>query len=300
MDRIQVGIKFPTREIGPDHKLFRDWAQSAEQCGYDYICVIDHVLGADPSAHPEWGNQFPARESRAPYTWRDQFHEAMVLMGFFAGITSLSLSTAVLVLPQRQTALVAKQAAEIDFLSGGRLRLGVASGWNPVEYEALGQHFRTRGRRLDEQINLLRALWTNDLVNARGEFDAIDGAGITPQPIQRPIPLWVGGYADAALRRAACLSDGWIGGSDPERVLRSMMVIRQAAEAAGRDPTTIGLEVLANTGYGHRVEDLAKRFEAWRTIGATHITVDTMGADLQGARHVEAAAAAARAVGLTS
>jgi probable F420-dependent oxidoreductase len=261
--------------------------------------VIDHVLGVDPATHPDWGRQFPGRESnRAPYTWQDRFHEVMVLMGFLAGITELGLSTAILVLPQRQTALTAKQAAEIDVLCGGRLRLGVAAGWNPVEFDCLGHDFRHRGRRLDEQIGLLRALWTSELVSFEGEFDRIVGAGIGVLPVQRPIPVWVGGYADPALRRAGRLSDGWIGGSDSDRVLRSMQVVRASAEDAGRDPAVIGLEVLANIGYGFRADDLAERVDRWTGMGASHITVDMMGAGLSGAQHLDAMESVARALGL--
>ena len=226
---MELGVKFPSREIGTDSVLIKEWGLAAAEAGYSYICLIDHVLGVDPRVHPQWGAGFPESANRQPYTIGDPFHEPMVTMGFFAGITGLGMSTAILVLPQRQTALVAKQAAEVDILSGGRLRLGVAVGWNPVEYTALGQDFHRRGDRLDEQMTLLRRLWTGETVSFDGQFDQIEGAGISPLPIQRPIPLWVGGFTERVLRRVGELADGWIGGGDLERVTKCMQTIRRYA-----------------------------------------------------------------------
>ncbi len=193
---MRTGVVFPQTEIGADRGAVRAYAQRVEELGFDHLLAYDHVLGADPSAHPDWSG---------PYTHRDTFHEPFVLFGFLAGICSLELVTGVIVLPQRQTALVAKQAAEVDLLTGGRLRLGIGIGWNAVEYEALGEDFRTRGRRIEEQIEVLRALWTEPVVNIRGEAHQVTGAGIAPLPLQRPIPIWLGAQS------APARSDGQVG-----------------------------------------------------------------------------------------
>ncbi|HEX9134145.1 MAG TPA: LLM class flavin-dependent oxidoreductase, partial [Ktedonobacteraceae bacterium] len=146
---MQLGVTFPQTEIGADPVVIRDYAQTVEGLGYKHLVVFDHVLGADPTNRPGWQG----------YTYRDMFHEPFVLFGYLAALTQLELVPAVIILPQRQTALVAKQAAEVDILTGGKLRLGVGVGWNPVEYEALGMNFNTRGRRIEEQIEVMRLLW---------------------------------------------------------------------------------------------------------------------------------------------
>ena len=205
---MKIGVVFPQTEIGADPAAVRDYAQAAEELGYAHLMVYDHVLGADTSRHADW---------QGSYTSESMFHEPFVLFGYLAGITAkLELVTAVLILGQRQTALVAKQAAEVDLLTGGRLRLGVGVGWNHVEYEALNQGFGDRGRRYAEQITLLREFWTKDVVGFEGKYHKIDHAGINPQPVQRPIPIWMGAGAranpvpnDRVLRRVARLADGW-------------------------------------------------------------------------------------------
>src|SRR5438105_2091500 len=191
---MRIGVVFPQTEIGSDPSVIRDYAQAAESIGYKHLLVYDHVLGASTEHRPDW---------RGPYTSETPFHEPFVLFGYLAAITQqLELVMGVLVLPQRQTALVAKQAAEVDVLSGGRLRLGVGIGWNQVEYEALGEDFHNRGKRIEEQITLLRELWTEPVVDFTGRWHRVAEAGVNPLPMQRPIPIWMGGYADVVLERA--------------------------------------------------------------------------------------------------
>ena len=201
------GVVFPQTEFGNDVQAIKDYAQTAEGLGYDYLLVYDHVLGAHPSREPKL---------TGPYTYEHPFHEPMVFFGFLSAITTkLELVTGILILPQRQTALVAKQTAEVDVLSGGRLRLGIGIGWNYVEYDALGEEFRTRGRRVEEQIEVLRKLWTQPLVTHKGAHHVIDNAGINPLPIRRPIPVWFGGAAEPVLERAARIGDGWMPAGRP-------------------------------------------------------------------------------------
>src|SRR6266404_7156909 len=201
---MQVGVIFPQTEIGADPVAVRDYVQAAENLGYAHLLVYDHVLGADAQRHAGWSGG---------YTAKDMVHEPFVAFGYIAALTQrLELGTAVLVLGQRQTALVAKQAAEVDVLSGGRLRLGIGIGWNHVEYEALGENFHNRGRRSEEQIAVLRALWTQDVVDFHGRWHHIRHAGLNPLPIQRPIPLWLGGGrpgGEAVIERIGRLADGW-------------------------------------------------------------------------------------------
>src|SRR5580693_4314717 len=230
------GVVFPQIEFGSDPQAIKDYAQTAEGLGYDYLLVYDHIL----SAHPE-----RERKLTGPYTNQHPFHEPMVLFGFLAGVTKrLQLTTGILILPQRQTALVAKQAAEIDVLSGGRLRLGIGLGWNHVEYEALGEDFRTRGRRVEEQVEVLRKLWTQPLVNFRGANHVIDNAGLNPMPIQRPIPIWFGGSAEPAIKRAAKLADGWMpaGRKPDDAVKRLIEQLEKHLQEAGRDRKDFGID----------------------------------------------------------
>jgi probable F420-dependent oxidoreductase len=204
---VQIGVVFPQTELGGDAGALRAYAEGVEALGYRHLLVYDHVLGADPEAHAPW---------RGPYTIATTFHEPFVMFGYLAGFTGLELVTGIIILPQRQTALVAKQAAEVDLLTGGHFRLGVGLGWNEVEYEALGQPFDKRGRRLSEQIGVLRRLWTETAVTHEGEFDTITAAGLAPAPVQRPIPVWIGGSSDAAYRRVGWQPD------DPARFERQV------------------------------------------------------------------------------
>jgi probable F420-dependent oxidoreductase len=261
--------------------VIRDYAQAAEDLGYSHLLVYDHVLGASSEHRPDW---------RGPYDHRTQFHEPFVLFGYLAGVTQrIQLVTGIIILPQRQTALVAKQAAEVDVLSGGRLRLGVGIGWNDVEYEALGEDFHNRGRRVEEQIALMRALWTQDVVNFQGRWHHINNAGINPLPIQRPIPLWMGGGAEAVLKRVARLADGWFPQIRPdERGREILQRLFEYAREAGRDPGSIGIEGRAGIANGGP-DDWAKAVEAWQKMGASHLAVNTMSAGLDSpAKHIEA------------
>ena len=267
---MKIGVVFPQTEIGPDVGAVRAYGQCADELGYHHVLAYDHVVGADPAVHQGW---------KGPYDVQTQFHEPFVLFGFLAAITSLQFTTGVLILPQRETVLVAKQAAELDLLSGGRLRLGVGVGWNPVEYEALGQDFTARGPRLDEQCELLRLLWTRPSLTFQGRFDQVSGAGLSPLPIQRPIPVWFGGGSAPAYRRMGRLADGWFPQLQPgPELTAAMTAVAAAATAAGRDPADLGME--GRLGWHGDLDDLAQQAQRWRAAGATHVSINTMGAGL--------------------
>jgi len=263
---MKIGAVFPQLEIGADPKVVRDWATTVEDAGYNHVLAYDHVLGADPANCPGWTG----------YTDKSLFHEVFVLFGYLAGITTeLELVTGVLVLPQRQTALVAKQAAEVDVLSGGRLRLGVGIGWNHVEYQALGVPFRQRGALLEEQVDVLRRLWADPVISYDGKYHEIEEAGLNPLP-GREIPIWFGGSADAVLRRTGRIGDGWMPQSAPDETARDQIArIRQAAEEAGRDPAAIGIEARLTLGAVPE-QDWRAFADGWRDLGATHLGVNTM------------------------
>jgi len=266
---MRIGAVFPQTEIGDDPGVVREYAQTVEGMGFTHILVYDHVLGASTANRPDW---------RGPYTSDTLFHEPFVLFGYLAGLTrSVELVTGVIILPQRQTALVAKQAAEVDVLSGGRMRLGVGVGWNPVEYEGLNENFNNRGARSEEQIEVLRALWSDPVVTFKGRWHTIDAAGIKPLPVQRPIPIWIGGSVEATLERVARLGDGWFPQMPPNEQAKKMIdLLRTHVEAAGRSMNEIGIE--ARLSISQTPEDGWKRFaEDWRNLGATHLTINTMG-----------------------
>ncbi len=276
---MKTGVVFPQTEIGADPAAVRDYVQAVEELGYSHMLVYDHVLGADTSHHADW---------QGSYTSESMFHEPFVLFGYLAGITTkLELVTAVLILGQRQTALVAKQAAEVDLLTGGRLRLGVGVGWNHVEYEALNQDFSNRGRRYAEQINLLREFWTKDVVSFEGRYHKVDYAGVNPQPVQRPIPIWMGAGAranpvptDRVLRRVARLADGWFPQMPPgDDAKATVERLRKFAVEAGRDAADIGMESRINLADGDP-EFWQGQARAWQELGATHVSVNTMRAGL--------------------
>ena len=276
---MKTGAVFPQTEIGADPAAVRDYVQAVEELGYSHMMVYDHVLGADTSHHADW---------QGSYTSESMFHEPFVLFGYLAGITTtIELVTAVLILGQRQTALVAKQAAEVDLLTGGRLRLGVGVGWNHVEYEALNQEFSNRGQRYAEQIRLLREFWTQEVVEFEGRYHKVDYAGVNPQPVQRPIPIWMGagGRADPVptdrvLRRVARLADGWFPQMQPGDDARATVErLNVFAKEAGRDAATIGMEPRINLGDGDP-EFWQEQAEVWEDMGATHVSVNTMRAGL--------------------
>jgi probable F420-dependent oxidoreductase len=285
---VKIGVVYPQAEIATDVGTVRTYAARVEELGYHHIMAYDHVVGADPAVHTDW---------RGPYDMDTTFHEPFVLYGFLAGITSLELVTGVIISPQRQTVLLAKQAAEVDILTGGRFRLGLGIGWNAVEYEALGQDFRTRGRRQEEQVELLRRLWTERSVTYKGGFDRITGAGIWPLPVQRPIPVWLGGSSVPAYRRAGRLADGWFPQMGPGPELdEAIAVVQKAAAEAGRDPAALGME--GRLGFDGRDTDaLVRTAEQWRDAGATHFAVNTLEKGFSGLdAHLDALAAAADAL----
>lgn len=267
---MKYGVIFPQLEIGADPVVIRDYVQAIEGMGFDYLMIYDHVLGANPDRAGGWSG---------PYTHTEMFHEPFVLFGYLAALTQrLELATGILILPQRQTALVAKQAAQVDVLSGGRMRLGIGIGWNAVEYEALGENFHNRGKRSEEQVTLLRALWTQPLVTFRGQHHSVSDAGLNPMPIQRPIPIWFGGMADATLERAARLGDGWIPNPAPMDKVRGMIdTLHTHLEDHGRAPETFGIDVRVNARTQPRAE-WTPFLQAWQQFGATHIGINTMGA----------------------
>ena len=278
---MRLGAIFPQTEIGADPSAVKDFAQAAEDLGYDHILVFDHVLGADQTKRDSWDR---------PYNIDDMFHEPFVLFGYLAGITEkIEFTTGVLILGQRQTGLVAKQAAEVDVLTGGRLRLGIGIGWNDVEYEALGQNFSNRGRRSEEQIDLLRMLWTEESVNFEGRYHKVSDAGINPLPIQRPIPIWLGGGEDRVIQRIGKMAAGWFPQFQPNSAGQEKIgIMREAGVNAGRDPKAIGIEGRVSLATDDQ-SDWEKIGASWDEIGATHFSINTMKAGLKGPdQHIEA------------
>jgi probable F420-dependent oxidoreductase len=267
---MNIGVVFPQTETPSDPAFVRDYAQTIEGLGLTHILAYDHVLGANPDRPGGWDG---------PYTYQDPFWELFVLFSYMAGITEkVEFASGIFILPQRQTALFAKQAATLDVLCKGQLRIGIGTGWNKVEYDALGEDFHTRGRRQEEQVGLLRRLWTQDLVTFDGRWDAIPDAGINPLPVQRPIPIWFGGHADIVLRRAARIGDGWM------PMYRTAHAAAPALEALdkyllenGRTRETFGIEPRLHWRPGNEHE-LVKSLHDWREAGATHISLNTMGA----------------------
>jgi probable F420-dependent oxidoreductase len=287
---MQIGVVFPQTEIGAAVQGVRAYGLGVEELGFSHVLAYDHVLGADPEVHKPWNG---------PYDVHTTFHEPFVLFGYYAAITSLELVTGIIILPQRQTALVAKQAAEVDLLTSGRFRLGVGLGWNAVEYEALGKEFTNRGARVDEQIALLRRLWTESTVTHDGAFERVTGAGIAPLPVQRPIPIWLGAQSRRAYERVGRLADGWFPMMPPGPQLdEARAIVEQAALDAGRDPSTLGMEGRVSwTDAG--VDMVVHQIGKWRDAGATHVSINTMNAGLGSVdRHLEALAAAAHALEL--
>lgn len=288
---MKIGAVYPQTEYGNDPIAIRDYAQTVEGLGFSHVVAYDHVLGANPNRPGGW---------QGPYTFQSAFQEPFVLFSFMAAVThGLEFTPGVIILPQRQTALVAKQAATLDVLSGGRLRLGVGLGWNQVEYISLGQDFHTRGRRIEEQVALLRQLWTQPLVEFSGTWHAVPDAGINPLPVQRPIPIWFGGHAEAALRRIARLADGWLSNSRTPGDARPYLdqLARFLAES-GREPATLGFEARLPYGEGD-TDRWIQLSNDWQSTGATHLSFNTMGAGLQHpADHLAALEKFASAIGL--
>ncbi|NTY60909.1 LLM class F420-dependent oxidoreductase [Mycolicibacterium sphagni] len=282
---MRIGVTFPQTELGGDVGAVRAYGQRVEELGFTHILAYDHVLGADPEVHQGWAG---------PYDVSTTFHEPLVMFGYLAAVTTaVELVTGVIILPQRQTALVAKQAAEVDLLSGGRLRLGIGLGWNAVEYEALGENFANRGRRSEEQVDVMRRLWTEASVTYEGRYHTFTGAGLAPLPIQRPIPVWFGAASERAYERAGRLGDGWFPMVPPGHGLEEAReAVERAAVTAGRDPAALGMEGRVDWSSGR--DRVAEDLEAWAAAGATHVSINTMGAGLGGVDgHLAALEAAA-------
>jgi probable F420-dependent oxidoreductase len=265
---MEIGVTFPQTEIGSDPETIVEYARLAESRGYGHLLAYDHVLGANADREGGWDG---------PYDHSDQFHEPLSLFSYLAGRTDdIEFVTGILILPQRQTAIVAKQTAQVDRFSGGRLRLGVGVGWNPLEYVALGESFERRGARIEEQLEVLRALWTENPTTFEGEFHELPDVGINPLPVQQPVPLWMGGDADPVLRRVARTADGWLPRIGPDGGTRERLAqIHEYAREVGRDPDEIGVHgrIALDTDD---TDELLDRVEAWERLGADYLAVDPM------------------------
>jgi probable F420-dependent oxidoreductase len=288
---MQIGVVYPQTELRGDPDAVRRIGRAVEDLGFDHLLAYDHVLGA---VHAD-----RTPPLTGPYTEHDPFHDPFVMFAYLAGITErIGFATGVLVLPQRQTALVARQATDVDLLSDGRLRLGVGVGWNYVEYEALGQDFRTRGARQEEQIELLRRLFTEPVVDFSGRFDRIDRASLVPKPA-RPIPIWIGGSSKAAFDRAARLADGFIFfGGDTDQVIEDWKRLRDRVADLGRSVEEFGGDCVMTSRRGVGV--LPAKIDAWREAGGTHASVVTMGLGLDSVDgHIDYLASVADALSLS-
>jgi probable F420-dependent oxidoreductase len=289
---MKIGVVFPQVEFPPDPIAVRDYAQAVEGMGYSHIHAYDHILGANPERPGGW---------TGPYNYQNPFFEPFVLFSYLSGLThKIEFVTGILILPQRQTALVAKQAATLDVISGGRLRLGVGLGWNEVEYIALGENFHNRGKRLEEQVDVLRRLWTQPLVNYTGRWHTIPDAGINPLPIQRPIPIWFGGRDDRVLHRMAKFGDGWMPNLYTLEQTRPLLdKLYQYLETAGRDKASFGIEPRLNLSKVAQ-DGWIDFVKAWDEFSASHLMVNTMGCGYETpSAHLEALKRFSEAVGLS-
>lgn len=288
---MKIGVVFPQTEFPSDPLAIKDFAQAAEDLGYHHLLAYDHLLGANPNRPGGWSG---------PYTYTDPFQEPLLLFSYLAGLTQgLSFITGIIILPQRETVLFAKQAATLDVLCQGRLRLGVALGWNKVEYISTNKDFHNRGARFEEQVQVLRQLWTQELVTFEGRWHTIPDAGLNPLPVQRPIPLWLGGHADPVLRRVASLGDGWLPNyRAADDAAQSLAKLQEYLEQEDRNLIDIGIEprLRYENGDGDMWRELAA---GWQSVGATHLTVITMGAGFTTTQeHIQAITHYADALGL--
>lgn len=265
---MRVGISLPVREFGNDLGAIKAFAQTAEALGCTHLRVPDQVL------RPGSGD----------------LHEPMMLLAYVAAVTErIELVPSVIVAPARQTVLLAKQAAELDILTGGRIRLGVGVGGSREEYAALGMGFNTRGARVEEQLDLLKALWTQDTVDFEGRWETVRGAGLKPLPVQRPIPIWIGARAEPVARirrRIGRQADGWFVLCSPEQFPGVKADIDAAAAAAGRHPASIGMEAGVAV-VGPREAEWHDRVRGWHATGLTHLCLRTLGGGLAGGAHIE-------------
>jgi probable F420-dependent oxidoreductase len=271
---MQIGTMIPSQELGNDPIALRDFAQGAEELGFDYLLLTDHVLQIDPKGDPD---------IFAPYTIKDAFQEPFVTFGFLAGCTKkIGMGTAILILPQRQAVLVAKQAAQADHLSGGRLRLGVGVGWQEIEFDALDMPWKGRGKVCEEQIEVMRGLWNNDLYEFKGKYHNVPESGLNPRPVQQPIPIWFGGMSDAVADRIGRIGDGWMPIGTPDSLAPQFDIMYAAAEKAGRNPKDIGVEAimgLANVMDDTKItmDQCMEGAKAWQARGATHYAFSALG-----------------------
>jgi probable F420-dependent oxidoreductase len=270
---MDIGVIFPQTEIGGDPGAVRTYGEAVAELGYAHLAAYDHVLGGDIAVHGDIGG---------PYTIDDTFREPLMMFAYLAACTPLAFATSILIGPQRQTALLAKQTAELDLLCGGRFRLGLGIGWNKLEYDALGVPFEQRAAIFEEQVAVLRALWTTKSVTVDGRFHHITAAGLAPLPRQRPIPIWVGGHAPKALRRVGRIADGWFPVFRPHGGLEEALeTIHEGAAEAGRDMS--GFQFEGRLEFASRDMDaVAEHARRWREAGASHLSVNTMHAGLEG------------------
>ncbi|MEU7811362.1 TIGR03619 family F420-dependent LLM class oxidoreductase [Pseudonocardia sp. NPDC049154] len=280
---MRMGAVFPQYDVLRDAADIAEFARGVEELGLDHLLVYDHVLGVDPAVRPEWNHL---------YRNDSEFHEPFVLFGYLAAVCRLELVTGVLVLPQRQTALVAKQAAQTDWLAPGGVRLGVGLGWNESEYRALGVPFARRGARIEEQVELLRSLWSAPSVTARTSVEEFDGVGLAPRP-RREIPVWLAGKAPAALARVGRIADGWFPLEKPgAEAAARLEAVRRAAREAGRGAAEIGVEPRIRVP-GRPANELAAEIGFWIDHGASHLSFSTMDSGLRSVaehlRHLESA-----------
>ncbi|MFK7919295.1 MAG: LLM class F420-dependent oxidoreductase [Ilumatobacter sp.] len=287
---MKINAVYPQTELRGDPEAIKRIGLAVEALGYDGLVAYDHVVGAvhehrDP---PLWG----------PYTENDPFHDPFVMFAYLAAITEhIEFATGVLILPQRQTMLVAKQSADLELLSGGRFRLGVGVGWNYVEYDALGEDFSTRGRRADEQIAVLRDLWRGEVTSYDGEFDTLDRGVLIPGPSSQ-IPIWVGGFSPAAFRRGVTLGDGFMFAGKESVVHEGLGTYRALADEAGRDLADHGLDYVALRNDG--AKDSAQQAERWQAAGGTEFSAVSMHAERDSIEaHIDFFAEFADAAGVT-
>jgi probable F420-dependent oxidoreductase len=273
---VHLSVVFPHQDSGVDGAEIREWATNLEACGIDEIEAFDHVLGGSPD---HWASGPPAGHDRAPYTTADAFHEPLILFAHLSAVTSrLRFATSILILPQRQTALVAKQCAELDVLSEGRLRVGVGLGWNKVEYDALGSDFSTRAKRIDEQVAVLRALWAEPMITYEGRWHQLDRVGINPLPVARSIPIWLGGMSNGAIGRVVRYGNGWVmntAAGDPA-TKQALESLDRALAAAGRERSTLEVSGWIRL-HGRTPTEWVRDVEQWREFGIDRIGLMTQG-----------------------
>ncbi|MGE5123204.1 MAG: LLM class F420-dependent oxidoreductase [Acidobacteriaceae bacterium] len=289
---MKIGVIFPQTEFTPDPIAVRDFVQAVEGLGFTHMHAYDHILGANPDRPGGW---------TGTYTYLHRFLEPFLLFSYLAGVTSkIEFATGILILPQRQTALVAKQAATLDVLCNGRFRLGVGNGWNETEYIALGEDFHNRGKRMEEQVELLRMLWTQPLVKFDGRWHHIPDVGINPLPVQRPIPIWFGGTDDRALQRMARIGDGWmLNVRTIEQAKPFYEKLLKYLEENGRDKSTFGIEPRLNMSL-IKQDEWENFIQTWEQLGATHLMVSTLGMEFETpAAHLEALQNFARFTGIS-